>query len=60
MKHHVIATLLLLFLIGLVVYIINSPSILKVVSLVILAYFSVWACIKVYKMIYQMLKNFMT
>ena len=58
MKLHIITTLLLLALIGVVIYILNSPFIMSIIILVALIYFVIWASIKVYKMIYQMVKNF--
>lgn len=58
MKLHIITTLLLLALVGLVVYVLNSPFIMSMILLGALIYFVIWASIKVYKMIYQMIKNF--
>jgi energy-coupling factor transporter transmembrane protein EcfT len=58
MKLHIITTLLLLVLIGVVIYILNSPFIMSIILLAALIYFGIWASIKVYKMIYQMVKNF--
>jgi hypothetical protein len=58
MKLHIITTLLLLVLIGIVIYILNSPFIMSVILLAALNYLGIWASIKVYKMIYQMIKNF--
>lgn len=58
MKLHIITTLLLLSLIGVVVYVLNSPFIMSIILLAALIYFGIWASIKAYKMIYQMLKNF--
>jgi hypothetical protein len=58
MKLHITTTLLLLALIGVVIYILNSPFIMSIILLVALIYFVIWASIKVYKMIYQMIKNF--
>ena len=59
MKFHAVSTLLLLALIGLVIYVLNSPFIMGIILLVALIYFVIWASVKVYKMIYQMVKNFM-
>ena len=58
MKLHIITTLLLLALVGLVVYVLNSPFIMSIILLAALIYFGIWASIKAYKMIYQMVKNF--
>ena len=60
MKLHLVTTLLLLALIGLVVYVLNSPFAMSIILLLALIYFGIWASIKAYKMIYQMVKNFMT
>lgn len=59
MKIHLVTTLLLLALIGLVVYVLNSPFAMSIILLLALIYFGIWASIKAYKMIYQMVKNFM-
>ena len=59
MKLHLVTTLLLLALIGLVVYVLNSPFAMSIILLLALIYFGIWASIKAYKMIYQMVKNFM-
>jgi energy-coupling factor transporter transmembrane protein EcfT len=59
MKLHLVTTLLLLSLIGLVVYVLNSPFAMSIILLLALIYFGIWASIKAYKMIYQMVKNFM-
>jgi hypothetical protein len=58
MKLHIITTLLLLALIGVVIYILNSPFIMSTILLAALIYFGIWASVKAYKMIYQMVKNF--
>ena len=58
MKLHIRTTLLLLVLIGVVIYILNSPFIMSIILLAALIYFGIWASIKAYKMIYQMVKNF--
>lgn len=58
MKLHLVTTLLLLALVGLVVYVLNSPFIMSIILLAALIYFGIWASIKAYKMIYQMVKNF--
>jgi len=58
MKLHIITTLLLLALIGVVIYILNSPFIMSTILLAALIYLGIWASIKAYKMIYQMVKNF--
>jgi hypothetical protein len=60
MKLHITTTLLLLALIGLAIYILNSPFIMSVILLAALIYLGIWASIKAYKMIYQMVKNFMS
>ena len=59
MKLHLVTTLLLLALMGLVVYVLNSPFAMSIILLLALIYFGIWASIKAYKMIYQMVKNFM-
>lgn len=59
MKLHLVTTLLLLALVGLVIYVLNSPFIMGIILLIALIYFGIWASIKAYKMIYQMVKNFM-
>ena len=58
MKLHLVTTLLLLALVGLVVYVLNSPFIMSMILLGAFIYFGIWASIKAYKMIYQMVKNF--
>jgi hypothetical protein len=60
MKQHVVSALILLALIGLVIYVLNSPFVMSIILLIALIYFGIWASIKVYKMIYQMVKNFMS
>lgn len=60
MKLHLVTTLLLLALMGLVVYVLNSPFAMSIILLLALIYFGIWASIKAYKMIYQMVKNFMS
>ena len=60
MKLHALSALLLLSLIGLVIYVLNSPFVMSIILLIALIYFGIWASIKVYKMIYQMVKNFMS
>jgi hypothetical protein len=60
MKQHVVSSLILLALIGLVIYVLNSPFVMSIILLCALIYVSVWASIKVYKMIHQMVKNFMS
>jgi hypothetical protein len=59
MRFHIVTALLLLALIALVVYILNSPFIMSIILLVLMIYLGVLISIKAYKMIYQMLKNFM-
>jgi hypothetical protein len=59
MRFHVVTTLLFLALIGLVIYILNSPYIMSIILLVLMIYLGVLISIKAYKMIYQMVKNFM-
>lgn len=60
MKLHITTALLLLALIGVVIYILNSPFIMGIILLLVFIYFVIWASIKAYKMIYQMVKNFMS
>ena len=60
MKLHALSAFLLLSLIGLVIYVLNSPFVMSIILLIALIYFGIWASIKVYKMIYQMVKNFMS
>jgi hypothetical protein len=60
MKQHVVSSLILLALIGLVIYVLNSPFIMSIIILVALIYFGIWASIKAYKMIHQMVENFMS
>jgi energy-coupling factor transporter transmembrane protein EcfT len=59
-KQHVVSSLILLALIGLVIYVLNNPFIMSIILLFSLIYFSVWASIKAYKRIHQMVKNFMS
>ena len=60
MKLHAVSALLLLALIGLAIYVLNSPFVMSIILLIALIYFGIWASIKAYKMIYQMVKNFMS
>jgi hypothetical protein len=55
MKYHLVATLILLSIIGLIIYILTTPRIMGIVLIVILVHY----IIKSYKMILKTVKNFM-
>jgi hypothetical protein len=53
MKLHAIAFLIVSIIIGLILYILNSPELLELGSIILIT----WVVIRLYKMVYKSVKN---